>query len=68
MLSKHITFDETSLLNSTISQQMERKKTKNILQRVEVDATSPPPVGSASVRFSPNVTPGGDRVADLNDE
>ena len=51
MLSKHDTFDETSLLKSTISQQMERLKTKNVSQWVEVDATPPPPVGSVSVRI-----------------
>ena len=50
VLSKHVTFDETSLLKSTISQQMERLKTKDVSQRVEVDATPPPLVGSVSVR------------------
>ena len=38
VLSKYVTFDETSLL-STVSQQVERTKTKDVLQRVEVDAT-----------------------------
>ena len=37
VLSKHVTFDETSLLKSTISQQVERLKTKDVSQRVEVD-------------------------------
>ena len=44
MLSEYVTFDETSLLKSTVSQQVERTKTKDVSQRVEVDAT-PPPVG-----------------------
>ena len=39
MLSKYVTFDETSLLKSTISQRVERLKTKDVSQRVEVDAT-----------------------------
>ena len=49
-------FDETSLLKSTISQQVERLKTKDILQRVEVDATPSSLVGSASVRISLDMT------------
>ena len=42
---------------------MERTKTKNVLQQVEVDATPQSPVGSVSVRTSPDVTPGGDHMA-----
>ena len=68
VLSKHITFDETSLLKSTVSQQVERTKTKDISQRVEVDATPPPSVGSVSVRTSLDVTQGGDHVASFNAE
>ena len=56
MLSKHVTFDETSLLKSTIYQQVERFKTMDVSQRVEVDATPPPPIGSVSVKTSPEVT------------
>ena len=48
VLSQHVIFDETSLLKSTISQQVERLKTKDVSQWVEVDAT-PPPVGSVSI-------------------
>jgi len=33
---------------------------------VEVDATLPSPAGLVSVRISPEVTPGGDRVAVLD--
>ena len=47
---------------------MERTKTKEVSQRVEVDATPPSPVGSVSVRISPDVTPGGDHVASLDAE
>jgi len=56
VLSKHVTFDETSLLKSTFSQQVERLKTKNVSQRVEVDATPPPSICSVSVRTSLDVT------------
>ena len=50
VLSKHVTFDEMSLLKSTVSQQVERMKINDVSQRVEVDATPPTPVGSVSVR------------------
>ena len=40
-------------------------KTKDVLQRVEVDATPPPPVSSISVEISLDVTPGGVQVATL---
>ena len=43
-------------------------KTKNVSQCVEVDTTPSPPVGSVSVKISPDVTPGGDHVAALNVE
>ena len=43
-------------------------KTKDIAKRVKVDATPPPPVGSVSVRISPNVTPDSDHVASFNAE
>ena len=66
MLSKHVTFDETSLLKCTVSQHVERLKTKDISQRVEIDATPPPPFGSVSVRTSPEVTSGGDHVASFD--
>ena len=48
VLSQHVTFDETSVLKSTVSQQVERTKTKEVSQRVEVDATLSSPVGSVS--------------------
>ena len=57
---KHVSFDETSLLKPTVSQWVERTKTKNVLQQVEVDATPQSPVGSVSVSTSPDVIPGGD--------
>ena len=50
----------------TVSQQVERLKTKDVSQRVEVDATPPPPVGSVSVRTSPDVTPSRDHVASFD--
>ena len=56
VLSHHVTFDETSVLKSTVSQQVERTKTNEVSQQVEVDATPPSPVGSASEKTSPDVT------------
>ena len=35
---------------------------------MEVDATLPPPVGSVSVRTSPNMIPGGDHIASFDAE
>jgi len=43
-------------------------KIKDISQRVKVDATPPPPVGSVLVRTSPDVTPGGDHVTSFDAE
>ena len=60
MMSRHVTFGETSALKSTVSQQVERTETKEVSQRVEVDATPSSPVGSALEETSPDVTPGGD--------
>ena len=68
VLSKHVTFDETSLLKSTVSQHVERIKTKNVLLWVEVDATPSPLVGSISVRTSPDVTLGRDHIASFDAE
>ena len=68
MLSQHVTFDETSVLKSTVSQQTKRTKTKDVSKRVDVHATSPPPVGSVQVKTSSDVTPGGDHVASFDAE
>jgi len=68
VLRKHATFDETSLLKSIISQQVERMKTKDASQQVEVDITAPSPVDLVSVEISPDVIPGGDRVAVMDTE
>jgi len=62
VLSKHVAFDETSLSKSTISQQVERLKTKDVSQRVEVDATQQSLVGLVSARIPPDVTRGEDHV------
>jgi len=43
-------------------------ETKEVSQRVEIDATPPSPVGSVSVKTPPNVTPGGDHVARVDTE
>ena len=68
MLSQHVTFDETSVLKSTVSQQVERTKTKEVSKRIEVDATPPSPVVSVSVKTSQDVTPGEDRVTRVDTE
>jgi len=68
MLSRHVTFGETSVLKSTVSQQVERTETKEVSQRVEVDATLSSPVGSALEKTSPNVTPGGDHETKVDAE
>jgi len=55
MLSRYVTFDEASLLKSTVSQQVERMKSKDVPYRVEVDATPPSLLDSVSVRISPEI-------------
>ena len=66
VLSQHVIFDEALLLKFTISQQVERTQTKEVSQWVEVDATPPSPVGSISVKTSPDVIPGEDHIARVN--
>ena len=61
VISRHVTFGETLVLKSTVSQQVERTETKEVSQRVEVDATPPSLVGSALEKTSSDVTSGGDR-------
>ena len=68
VLSRHVTFDETSVLKSTVSHQVERTETKKVSQRVEVDATPPFSVGSVSVKTSPDVTPDGYHIASFDAE
>jgi len=68
MLSKHVTFNETLLLKSTISQQVERLKTKDRSQREKVDATPPFSVDLVSVGISPDVRTGGDYVTVIDTE
>ena len=68
VLSRHVIFGETSVLKSIVSQQVERTETKEVSQRVEIDATPPSPVGSVSVKTSSDVTPGGDHVARVDAE
>jgi len=71
ILSRDVTFDEASMLKSTISQQVEIEKTKGVSQQVESDATSPPLEKSVSLEIIPMVTQGSDHVAEQdanNDE
>ena len=59
VMSRNVTFGETAVLKSTVSQQVERTETKERSQRVEVDATPSSPVGSTLEEISLDVTPGG---------
>jgi len=56
------------LLKSTISKHVERLKTKNVLQLVEVDATPPHPIDSVSVGITPDMTPSEDHVVVIDTE
>ena len=47
---------------------MERLKTKNALQQVEVDTTPSSPIRSVSIEISSDVTPSGDYVAMMHTE
>jgi len=65
--SKHVTLNEASMVKPIVSQQVEKMKTKSeVSQRVEVDSTPYYPVGSISSEIPSVVTPGGDRVADID--
>ena len=68
VLSRHVTFNETSVLKSTVSPQVKRTKAKEVSQWVEVDGTPPSPIGSVSVKTSPDVTLGGDHVSKVDAE
>ena len=57
MCSRDVTFDEVSMMKASSSQQVENK-TKEVLQRVEFDATPYVPVSSTSKKSSTiEVTP-----------
>jgi len=64
ILSRDVTFDEGSILKSTIFQQVEIEKSKRISQLVESDATSPSLERSISLKIIPTVILGSDHVAD----
>jgi len=68
VLSQHVTFDETFMLKSTVSQQVERTKIKDVSQQVKVDAIPPSPVSLISVRTSPDVIQSEDHIACLDAE
>jgi len=68
VMSRNVTFEETSGLKSTVSQQVERTKTKDRLHRVEVDATASSPVGLALEETSSEVTAGGDYETKIDAE
>ena len=70
VFSRDVTFDETSMLKSTISQQMEIEKIKEVSQQVESDATSPSLERSVYLEIIPTVTQDSDHVVeqDVDDE
>ncbi|KAH9727035.1 Integrase catalytic domain-containing protein [Citrus sinensis] len=59
--SRDVTFDEASMMKASSSQQMENK-TKEVLQRVEFDATPYVPVSSTSKNSSTMELPKGKRA------
>ena len=63
-LNRDVTFDETSMVKLTHSQQLESKKTNKISQQVENDATPLSPDSSVSFDITPEVTHDDDHVAD----
>ena len=67
-MSRYALLNEALFFKSTVSQQVDRIKIKDVSQRMDVDAIPPSPVGSVLVGISPNVTAGGDHVAVLNAE
>ena len=66
ILSMDVTFDETPMVEPTDSQQVESEKTSKISVQVESDATPPPLDRTVSFEITPDVTPGGDHIADEN--
>ena len=67
-LEQNVTFDEASILNPTISQQVEIENTKRVSQQVESDATPPSLDRSVLFEITAEVTHGGDHVADEDDD
>ena len=64
VLSRDVIFDEASILKSTISQQVEIERTKEVSQQVESDATSSSLEKSVSLEIIPKVTQGSDQVVE----
>ena len=64
VLSRDVTFDETSMLKPIISQQVKIEKIKRISQQIESDASSTSLERSVSLEIIPTVTQGSDHVAD----
>ena len=57
-MSRDVTFDETSMVKSTDSQQVKSEKTNRISQQVESDAIPPSPGSSVSFEIILKVTQG----------
>ena len=56
VLSRDVTFDESSIVKTSSSQQVESGQTKGISQRVKRDASSPSPDSFVSFRVLSVVT------------
>ena len=68
ILGRDVTFDEVSMVKLTDSQQVESEKISKISQQIESDATPPPPNRTILFEITPEVTQGGDLVADQDAE
>jgi len=55
-LNRDVTFDESSVVKPTDSQQVENEKSNMISQQVESGVTSPSPNSSVSFKIIPEVT------------
>jgi len=64
ILSRDVTFDQTSMVKLTNSQQVESQMANMILQQVKSDATSLSPERSVSFEVIPSVTQEDDQVAE----
>ena len=62
-MSRDVTFDETSMVKLTDSQQVESEKTSRISQQVESNVTPAPPDRTILFEITPEVTQSGDHVS-----
>ena len=67
-MRKDVIFDEALTTKPTDSQQVKSKKTTEIPQHVESDATPHTPSSSVSLEFPPIVTPDENHIVDKDTE